>query len=79
MSEFVCNRCGYRDRAGRCNPTYRSYGRWYFMCGHRDAYTRCSAASPKRLPGFLGFAKSGEFDLDMKTSPRWCPLKAGDA
>lgn len=47
-----------------------------FKCTHPEAYERSSQAV-QSMPCFLGFSRSGEYLLDKKTSPRWCPRRKG--
>lgn len=72
----ICNECGYCECTGRSRGTWKTFGRREFMCEHPDARARCAEVS-NRLPGFLGWSKDGEIELNMKTSPRWCPRRKG--
>ena len=79
MSRLVCSRCYYLKPGRKSQGNSRYGGRFEYWCGHPDGKSRCGAAS-HRAPGFIGWSRPGEGGLaSVKTSPRWCPLKGGDA
>lgn len=78
MSTPVCRVCGYLSRGRRSPGNYRSAGRREYWCNHPYGKAKCAEVS-YRAPGFIGYSKPGECELDsVKTSPRWCPLKGGE-
>lgn len=48
------------------------------ICEHPDQeyiYEYCRSHRVAAMPGFIGFTKPFSNELNIKTSPRWCPLK----
>lgn len=51
-----------------------------FHCKHHDQdyiYKYFKEHNIQKMPGFVGFGKPFEDKPSIKTSPAWCPKKAG--
>lgn len=77
----TCRTCQYMSLIGWAKMTmngWRDKGpRGDCMCGHPAAletFDRVCPYSP-RMPGFIGYTAPGENVPQIKTSPRWCPLR----
>lgn len=48
------------------------------MCKHPDAVDTFKKVCPRspRMAGFIGYTAPGGNDPQIKTSPKWCPLRA---
>ena len=68
-----CKDCVYCRDLGRNNHAYRHM----FICIHPLAEHSFKTVCPRsnRMPGFIGFGKKFEFNPDIQSAPRWCPLK----
>lgn len=75
-----CVGCLFMKLAGRAqrNAKNRWNPRGYCICTHPKAIVMFQKVCPKsnRAPGFIGFTKMGGCVPALKTSPRWCPLRA---
>lgn len=75
-----CNNCRYMHMTGRVNLTKncRSAGpRGECFCEHpraREAFEKMIPRS-HRMATFIGFTAPGGNVPQLKTSPKWCPLK----
>lgn len=76
-----CSGCEHMEMAYRAritmNQPYGQMPRGGCHCRHpkaRETFMRVCPRSP-RIPGFIGFTKLGGDVPDIKTSPRWCPLR----
>lgn len=49
-------------------------------CTHKDAKQTFKQICPRspRMPAFIGFTVMGGDKPQIKTSPRWCPLRFSD-
>ena len=65
----------YAKRNGN-NDTCR-YSRAECHCKHEKAVEAFQRVCPKshRMPGFIGFTSTKTGVLEMKTGPKWCPLR----
>ncbi|MCG4526932.1 hypothetical protein [Intestinimonas massiliensis (ex Afouda et al. 2020)] len=76
----ICRQCEYMKLIGRARITGNSLPegpRGDCMCEHPKAvetFERVLPHSP-RMAAFIGFTKPGEEYPNIKTSPRWCPLR----
>ena len=77
----ACRTCPFMELTGRAKMTannrHTKGTRGDCMCKHPDApetFNRVCPRSP-RLPGFIGFTAPGENVPQIKTAPRWCPLR----
>jgi hypothetical protein len=41
---------------------------------HRETFEKVCPRSP-RMPGFIAYTECGKNGPNIKTSPRWCPLR----
>ena len=75
----VCGKCPHMHMAGRayCNRNNSGNPRGNCWCEHPDALEIFREMCPRntRAPGFIGFTKMGGDKPQIKTSPRWCPLR----
>ena len=77
----ICSECRHMKVTGRAKLTANSWGRkgprGDCKCTHPDAeetFKRVCPRSP-RMAGFIGFTAPGGNVPQIKTSPRWCPLR----
>ena len=71
-----CEHCKMRSRANVKYAGYGTYGRGEFWCEHPDAAKLPLRAFGNSAPKFIGFGTvEKDSKLQMKTSPRWCPLR----
>lgn len=80
-----CSACPHMDMIGRARRTANlrigTVPRGYCLCGHPKAietFERVCPNSP-RMAGFIDYTAPGEFVPQIKTSPRWCPLRPANA
>lgn len=79
----ICKSCRYMSLERRAKVTgnndYKKGPRGECVCTHPRAEESFQDVCPKspRLPGFIGFTKPGEATPNIRTSPRWCPLRQG--
>lgn len=79
----VCCRCSFMEMIGRARHTGNNLGmkgpRGECHCKHPKAIETFKKVCPRspRAPGFIGFTAPGEDVPQVKTSPRWCPLRDG--
>lgn len=69
-----CSDCKLMLTLGRSNSQAT---RANCYCGHRaavDTFKRVCPKSP-RTPGFIGFTAPWGDKPQIKTSPKWCPLR----
>lgn len=75
----VCAGCRYMKVTGwaRCNGNNMGRPRGDCMCEHPLALETFNKLYPRphRLACFIGFTERGSNKLQIKTSPRWCPLR----
>lgn len=77
----ICSECLYMELSGRANITgknmYIGGPRGYCMCKHPDAEETFKRVCPRshRMAGFIDFTAPGGNVPQIKTSPRWCPLR----
>lgn len=83
MSAPICADCDYMVLAGRAKRTannlFRAGARAACYCGHPGAEKSFHEVCPNsgRMPGFINYTEPGGDVPNMKTSPRWCPMRAG--
>lgn len=67
-----CKQCGRASAQGR-----RSFGKKYYFCGHEKAYDSYRKYTGERIGNnFIGYGdNTAESPLQVKTSPRWCPMR----
>lgn len=77
----LCSDCRHMKVTGWAKLTANSWGRkgprGDCMCKHPEAeetFKRVCPHSP-RMAGFIGFTAPGGNVPQIKTSPRWCPLR----
>ena len=75
----VCSLCPYMKLGGRaiCNGNNNGRPRADCFCTHPDAretFYRMFPRSPK-MATFIGYTAMGGNVPQLKTSPKWCPLK----
>ena len=77
-----CSTCIFMEVQGRAKMTANGFvekgTRGDCVCSHPkalEAFRRVCPQSP-RAPGFIGYTDPGGDVPRIKTSPRWCPLKA---
>lgn len=76
-----CEDCELMWLEGRAQRTAANrYGggpRGQCFCKHPDAVESFRATCPRspRTPGFIAFTAPGGYVPQVKTSPRWCPLR----
>lgn len=78
----ICRQCEYMKLIGRARITGNSLPegpRGDCMCEHPKAVETFERVLPRspRMAAFIGFTKPGEEYPNIKTSPRWCPLRDG--
>ena len=77
----ACRTCPFMELTGRAKMTannrHTKGTRGDCMCKHPDALETFNRVCPRspRLPGFIGFTAPGENVPQIKTAPRWCPLR----
>lgn len=76
---LICAECVHMRMTGRAERTGNNDGnpRGECYCKHPEAektFRRICPRSP-RAPGFIGFTKMGGDKPQIKTAPRWCPLR----
>jgi hypothetical protein len=76
----ICRQCEYMTLIGRARITGNSLQegpRGDCMCEHPKAVETFERVFPRspRMAAFIGFTKPGEEYPNIKTSPRWCPLR----
>lgn len=76
----VCGKCPNMKvigRAGITSGTARGGPRGNCLCEHPDAVAAFNKVCPHspRMAGFIGYTAPGGDVPQIKTSPRWCPLK----
>lgn len=76
-----CKGCMYMFQGTRAkqngNNSHRGGPRAACYCRHprhRETFERVCPRSP-RMPGFIAYTPCGKNGPDIKTSPRWCPLR----
>ncbi len=79
MNVPICGTCPHMRMIGRARRDGNNGGnpRGDCVCGHPDAeeaFHRVCPRSP-RMAGFIGFTPMGGDKPQIKTSPRWCPLR----
>lgn len=81
-----CRECQYMCVTGYANVTannrYRGkHPRGYCMCEHpKGRYMFCKMfPRSHRLAGFIGFTSMDDEKPQIKTCPKWCPLKHGES
>lgn len=82
----ICKQCKYMQVTGYAKRTANNLGRGahprgYCMCEHpKSRYMFCKMfPRSRRLAGFIGFTSMNDNKPQIKTAPRWCPLKNGEA
>ena len=81
----VCRHCSYSVAYGRCESySMFSHGRKMYHCENphlEDLYDIKPEIFPKvKMRGFLAFGDTSlDSPIQMKTAPRWCPLKHKEA
>ena len=77
----VCKTCYYMRMIGRAritgNNDVKKGPRGRCMCEHPESiqtFKRVCPRSPS-MPGFIGFTEPGGLTPQIKTSPKWCPLR----
>ena len=74
--EYIrCSECEYCRESRRVGNT-----RSGFTCEHRDSgYIHHYFVTHKiqKMEGFLGYGERYSHEVPLKTSPAWCPKKAG--
>lgn len=77
----VCAGCAHMKMDGRANTTGNNRHlrgpRGYCMCKHPDAFESFHNLDPvpNRLACFIDFTAPGGSVPQIKTSPKWCPLR----
>ncbi len=76
-----CKECEHCKMRGRANVKYSGngmYGRGEFWCENPDTVKIPLNGFGNSAPGFIGFGTmEKDSKLQIKTSPRWCPLRKG--
>jgi hypothetical protein len=76
----TCKGCLYRSRPYLARITGNNNGRprASFMCEHPKAFETFSVVFPRsnRMARFIGYSAMGGNVPQIKTSPRWCPLRS---
>lgn len=75
----ICKECLYMRVTGRaiCNGNNNGRPRGDCFCTHPEAqesFMRVCPQSPK-MATFIGYTPMGGTKPQIKTSPRWCPLR----
>ena len=77
----ACRTCGFMQLTGRAkitgNNSHLKGPRGDCMCGHRKAryiFEKVCPRSP-RMAGFIGYTAPGGKLPQIKTCPKWCPLR----
>lgn len=74
-----CSECRYMELSGYClsNGNNNSNPRGHCYCTHPKAEETFARVCPKspRMPGFIGYTAMGGTLPQIKTAPRWCPLR----
>ncbi len=77
----ACRTCDFMQMTGRARITRNNLhlkgARGECMCGHPKARYTFEKVCPrsKRMAGFIGFTAPGENLPQIKTCPKWCPLR----
>lgn len=77
----TCRTCHFMRMTGRAKLTANSWhgkgSRGYCMCRHPDALETFNRLCPRsnRLAGFIDYTAPGENVPQIKTCPKWCPLR----
>lgn len=81
MNVPICKPCIYLDITSFARTTSRNSHlkgpRGNCVCRHPAAVDTFKKVCPKspRMAGFIGFTDPGEYAPQIKTSPKWCPLR----
>lgn len=67
-----CRTCGYKNAYYRANAKAE---RLEYYCDHPYAREAFEEYGGVGSPQFIGFSVKGDTVPQIKTSPRWCPLK----
>ena len=74
-----CRECEYCKMRSRADVTLAGngiYGRGEFRCEHPETGKIPVKVFGNRMPGFIGFGTMDRRSVvQIKTHPRWCPLK----
>lgn len=69
-----CSECKWCVVIGRNKGTYRSYGMKSYFCKHPEVPEPDRRSN--RMKAFIAYGvNSAESPVNIKTAPRWCPLK----
>ena len=77
----ICSVCLHMEVTGRAkitsNNSHLGGPRGDCMCKHPDAVETFRKVCPRspRIAGFIGYTAPGGSAPQIKTSPRWCPLR----
>lgn len=75
----VCRMCPYMHMSGcaYCNGNNSGNPRGSCVCKHPEAVETFYQVCPRspRTAGFIGYTPMGGDKPQIKTSPRWCPLR----
>lgn len=77
----ICSVCLHMEVTGYAkvtgNNSHLKGPRGYCMCVHPDAFETFNRVCPRssRLAAFIGYTPPGGSAPQIKTSPRWCPLR----
>lgn len=70
-----CIECKYCKQKGRTLPSFKSFGRKKYYCDNSNARLIIDGVLPKHNC-FIAFGEDTRDSLlQLKTSPRWCPLR----
>lgn len=77
----VCKTCYYmrmtRTAKITGNNSHNKGPRGNCCCEHPEAIQTFKRVCPRspRMPGFIGFTEPGGRTPQIKTSPKWCPIR----
>jgi len=81
MIDIRCAGCQHMEITGRAEDTrnnaHLNQPRGRCFCRHPEAIEAFQVVCPqsRRMAGFIAFTRGGTNIPDVKTAPRWCPLK----
>lgn len=75
----MCKYCQHCKNAGRQQTQRMRLGRKTYYCEHEEAYKLPIKAFGNKAQRFICFGNYNtlESEPEIKTTPRWCPMKEG--
>lgn len=79
-----CKTCQYMNMTARARVTGNNFARGLprgsCVCKHPEAVSTFNRVCPRspRMAGFIGYTALGGNTPQIKTAPRWCPLRQKD-